>query len=166
MNEIWQLIIQSNTLNFLIVLAVVLFIASKLDIKTKLEKLRSEIQIFVDESSKEKENSLKTLNEVNEKIKHLPEEIADIKKTAENNVRGIEQRINSEIQEKMTDIENNAKRILGLETKKFKSKLSGILSQASIDLARKNAEEQLQNNRGLHNKYINDAINEIDRINL
>ena len=166
MNEIWQLIIQSNTLNFLIVLAVVLFIASKLDIKTKLEKLRSEIQIFVDESSKEKENSLKTLNEVNEKIKHLPEEIADIKKTAENNVRGIEQRINSEIQEKMTDIENNAKRILGLETKKFKSKLSGILSQASIDLARKNAEEQLQNNRELHNKYINDAINEIDRINL
>ena len=166
MNEIWQLIIQSNTLNFLIVLAVVLFIASKLDIKTKLEKLRSEIQIFVDESSKEKENSLKTLNEVNEKIKHLPEEIADIKKTAENNVRGIEQRINSEIQEKMTDIENNAKRILGLETKKFKSKLSGILSQASIDLARKNAEEQLQNNRELHNKYISDAINEIDRINL
>ena len=166
MIEIWQYIIQTNTLNFLIVLAIVLFIASKLDIKTKLEKVRCEIQVFVDESSKEKENSLKALDNINQKIKHLPEEIADIKQTAENNVKGIEQRINSEIQEKMSDIENNAKRILGLETKKFKSKLSGILSQASIDLARKNAEEQLKNNRELHNKYINDAINEIDRINL
>ena len=166
MAEIWQIIVQSNTLNFLIVLAVVLFIVSKLDVKSKLEVMKDEIKTYVDASSKEKEDAKNELDEINEKIKHLPEEIADIKQSAENNIRGIEKRINEEIDEKKKDIENNAKRILGLETKKFKSRLSGILSQASIDLAKKNALEQLNDNRELHDRYINEAIDEIDRIGL
>ena len=106
------------------------------------------------------------VQQINEKIKHLPDEIADIKLSAQNNIQGIEKRINEEIEEKKKDIENNAKRILGLETKKFKSRLSAVLSQASIDLAKNNALEQLNNNRELHDKYINDAIDEIDRIGL
>ena len=127
---------------------------------------RKEIKTYVDNSSQEKESAKKELDEINEKIKHLPDEIADIKQSAENNIRGIEKRINEEIEEKKKDIENNAKRILGLETKKFKSRLSGILSQASIDLAKNNALEQLNNNRELHDRYINEAIDEIDRIGL
>ena len=166
MAEIWQIIVQSNTLNFLIVLAVVLFIVSKLDVKSKREAIKDEIKTYVDNSSQEKESAKKELDEINEKIKHLPDEIADIKQSAENNIRGIEKRINEEIEEKKKDIENNAKRILGLETKKFKSRLSGILSQASIDLAKNNALEQLNNNRELHDRYINEAIDEIDRIGL
>ena len=166
MAEIWQIIVQSNTLNFLIVLVVVLFIVSKLDVKSKLEAIKDEIRTYVDNSSQEKESAEKELDEINEKIKHLPDEIADIKQSAENNIRGIEKRINEEIEEKKKDIENNAKRILGLETKKFKSRLSGILSQASIDLAKNNALEQLNNNRELHDRYINEAIDEIDRIGL
>ena len=166
MADIWQIIVQSNTLNFLIVLAVVLFVVSRLDVKSKLEAIKEEIKDFVDASTKEKEAAEQDLEEIKEKIKHLPEEIADIKQAAENNIRGIEKRINEEIEEKKKDIENNAKRILGLETKKFKSRLSGVLSQASIDLAKNNALEQLNNNRELHDRYINDAIDEIDRIGL
>lgn len=166
MADIWQIIVQSNTLNFLIVLAVVLFIVSKLDVKSKLEAIKDEIKTYVDTSSQEKEAAEKDLDEIKEKIKHLPEEIADIKQSAENNIRGIEKRINEEIEEKKKDIENNAKRILGLETKKFKSHLSGVLSQASVDLAKKNALEQLNNNRELHDRYIDEAIDEIDRIGL
>lgn len=166
MADIWQIIVQSNTLNFLIVLAIVLFIVSKFDVKSKLEMIKEEIKAYVDNSSQEKEAAEKDLDEIKEKIKHLPNEIADIKQSAENNIKGIEKRINQEIEDKKKDIENNAKRILGLETKKFKSRLSGILSQASIDLAKKNALEQLNNNRELHDKYINEAIDEIDRIGL
>ncbi len=166
MADIWQIIVQSNTFNFLIVLAIVLFIVSKMDVKSKLDLIKDEIKSYVDSSVKENEDAKKALENINEKIKHLPEEIEDIKLSAQNNINGIEKRINEEIQEKMQDIENNAKRILGLETKKFKSRLSGILSQASIDLAKKNALEQLNDNRELHDKYIDEAIDEIDRISL
>jgi len=166
MAEIWQLLIKSNTINFLIVLGIIIFLVAKLSISSKIEVLRDEIKKFVDASVQEKENAQKELDEIKEKIVHLPDEIKDIKDTAQKNIKGIEQKIEVEIQEKMQDVENNAKRILNLETKKFKSKLSGILSEASIKLARQNAIEQLEQNRELHDKYINEAIDEIDRISL
>lgn len=166
MTDIWQIIVQSNTFNFIIVFAVMVYIAVKLDVKSKIETLRAEIRTYVDKSSEEKMSAEKSLNEINEKIKHLPDEIEDIKNSAQNNIKGISQRIEFEIEDKKKDIENNANRILNLEIKTFKEKLTGRLSQVSIDLSRKNAIEQLQNNRELHNKYIYDAINELDRIDL
>lgn len=166
MAEIWQLLIKSNTINFLIVLGIIIFLVAKLNISSKIDALRNEIKNFVDASVQEKENAQKELDKIKEKIVHLPDEIKDIEDTAQKNIKGIEQKIEVEIQEKMQDVENNAKRILNLETKKFKSKLSGILSEASIKLARQNAIEQLEQNRELHDKYINEAIDEIDRISL
>lgn len=166
MADIWQLLIQTNTINFLIVFAAILFLVSKLNIKNKIENIRNEIKSYVENSEQERENAKKELQKINEKIEHLPDEIADIQSSAQRNIKGIEQKIETEIKDKMQDIENNAKRILTLENKKFKSKLSGVLSQASVKLARENAIAQLKDNRELHNKYINDAIEEIDRINL
>ena len=166
MTDIWNRIVQSNTLNFLIVMAVMIFIVLKLDVKSKIEQLRLEIKSFVDKSAEEKMSAEKSLDEIKEKIKHLPDEIEDIREYAENNIKGIAQRIEFEIEDKKKDIENNANRILNLEIKTFKEKLTGRLSQVSVDLSRNNAIEQLQNNRELHNKYIYDAINELDGINL
>ena len=53
-----------------------------------------------------------------------------------------------------------------VETKKFKTELSNILSEHSIRIARENAVKQLEENPNLHDKYIEDAIGEIDRITL
>lgn len=164
MTNLMQIIVQSNTLNFIIVLLIIVFLVVKFDVKSGIEKMRNEIKSYVDESSLEKENAQKELDKINDEIKHLPEEIADIKESAHRNIKGIEKKINNEIKDKMSDIENNATRILNLETKKFKSRLSGVLSRASIDLAKKNAIEQLNCNRVLHDKYIDESIAEIDRI--
>ena len=123
MAEIWQLLIKSNTINFLIVLGIIIFLVAKLNISSKIDALRNEIKNFVDASVQEKENAQKELDKIKEKIVHLPDEIKDIEDTAQKNIKGIEQKIEVEIQEKMQDVENNAKRILNLETKKFKSKL-------------------------------------------
>ena len=71
-----------------------------------------------------------------------------------------------EIEQKKKDIEVNGKRILNLETKKFQQKLTGIISEVSVKLAKENAEKQLNDNRNLHNKYIDKAIDGIDGINL
>lgn len=166
MADIWQIIVQSNTFNFIVVLTVVLFIISKLDVKSKIEHLRNDIKSYVDKSTEEKEDAEKSLDEINQKLKHLPEEIEDIKVSAQKNIDGIAKRIEFEIEDKKKDIENNANRILNLEIKTFKEKLTGRLSLVSVDLSRKNAIEQLQNNRELHNKYIYDAIDEIDRLSL
>ncbi len=166
MTDIIQTFIQTNSLNFIIVLAVLIFILSKLKINEKINKLRDDIKSYVDNSTSEKALAQKELEETEEKIKHLPEETQLIETSAENNIKGLEQKIKREIEDKKNDIKTSADRILNLEIKQFKAKLTSILSEKSVILAKDNAIEQLKNNRELHNKYIDEAIEEIGRLSL
>ncbi len=166
MTDIIQTLIQTNSLNFIIVLAVLIFILSKLNINEKINKLRDDIKSYVDNSTSEKALAQKELEETEEKIKHLPEETKLIETSAENNIKGLEQKIKKEIEDKKNDIKTSADRILNLEIKQFKAKLTSILSEKSVILAKDNAIEQLKNNRELHNKYIDEAIEEIGRVSL
>lgn len=161
-----NLILESNLINFIIVLTVMIIIVKKINVTEKIENVRKSIQSYVDDSSNEKENAKKELAKITEEIEHLEDDLKDIETTAETNIKGFERKIREEIYEKKKDIEKNAQRILSLETKNFKDKLSNILSEASINLVRKNAIEQLKNNKELHNKYIDEAMEGIDKISL
>ncbi len=166
MNSIIHTLIQTNTINFIVVLAVLIFILSKLNAGTKINKIKEEIKEYVENSVSEKTIAEKELEAVEEKIKQLPKETKLIETSAENNIKGLEQKIKKEIEDKKNDIKTSADRILNLEIKQFKSKLTSILSEKSVILAKDNAIEQLKNNSELHNKYINEAIEEIGRISL
>lgn len=162
----WNLILESNLINFIVVFVIMAYIIKKINVGDKIENVRKTIKSYVDESSNEKAAAEKELSQIQAKIEHLQDDIKDIEATAQNNIKGFENKIQEEIYEKKKDIDKNAERILNLETKNFKDKLSSVLSEASINLARKNAIEQLKNNRELHNKYINEALEGIDKINL
>ena len=166
MSNLFQTLIHSNTINFLIVLSLLLFLMSKLKIGNKIDLMRNEIKNFVDETTNEKNLAEKELENINNKIKNLPKEIQEIETSTQKHIEGFERRIKNELKDKMLDIKTSSDRILNLEIKQFKEKLTGLLSEASINLAKKNAIEQLENNRELHNKYIYEAIEEIDGINL
>ena len=166
MSEFFQILIESNTVNFIIVLALILIVSKKLNINKYIDTIRNEIQNYVKDSENEKEEAEKSLENINEKIRHLPEEIKKIKKSTDISVKSINEKIKSDIENQKKDIQNNADRIMQLEIKKFKSKLTNILSEKSIEIAKDNAKEQLNNNKELHNIYIDKAIEEIDRISL
>lgn len=166
MSDILHLLIHSNTLNFLIVLAILVVIFVKLNLKEKIEVLRDEIRTYVDTSVQEKNVAEKKLLLIKEKIEKLPETIEDIKKSTENSVKSIGEKIRADIEEQKQDIANSAERIFNLETKKFKQKLIATLSEKSVEIARDNAVNQLKENAQLHNKYIDNAIDELDRISL
>lgn len=162
MNNLMQTLIQSNTLNLLVVLAVLVLVVLKLNIGKNLETSKDEIKSFVNESENEKSDAEKRLSNIQEKIKKLPSEIKSIEKATKNNIESLEKKSLENIEEKKADIDNNVNRIMNLETKKFKSKLTALISEASVNLARDNALKQLEDNRSMHDKYINDAIDEID----
>ena len=164
MSDIFNLLIHSNTLNFLIVLAILVFIVVKLNLKEKIEVLRDEISSYVEASVDEKNVAEHNLSLIKEKIQHLPAEIEDIEKSTKNSVKSLGEKIKADIQEQKQDISNSAERIFNLETKKFKQKLTSLLSEKSVEIARDNAISQLKENTELHSKYIDNAIDELDRI--
>lgn len=158
--------IQSNTLNFLIVLVFLIWIILKLNIGEKLESIKGKIKSFVNEAENEKLNAEKRLSDINEKVKKLPSEIQEIERITNNNLKSLTLKNEEDIKEQIQNIESNVNRIMELETKKFKSKLTSIISEASVNIARENALNQLKNNRAMHDKYIYEAIDEIDGMNL
>lgn len=166
MNEIIQTILQSNIINFLIVLAFLIFLVYKINLSEKLEKVREEITSYIEASEKEKQNAQEELNRINDKIAKLPAVVERIKKSTERNIKNLEENSNKSAEIQKKDISRNAQRLFNLETKKFKTELSNILSEHSIRIARENAVKQLEENPNLHDKYIEDAIEEIDRITL
>ena len=94
MNEFIEYILFSNVINFAIIVAIFVFVFTKTGIGKKLvfviNEIPKQIENYVNTSIDEKENSLKKLNNVNEQIEHLPEEIQDINKRADNNIKSLE----------------------------------------------------------------------------
>lgn len=166
MAEIWQILIQSNTINFLAVAVIIAILCVKLDIKKRLETISNDITSYVENSSLEKELALKELEEINDKILLLDKETEEIKQGEKRNIQSIKEGLETDRENIKNDIKNNVTRLLNLETRKFKLDLTAKLAEKSVELAQKNAQEQLKDNRELHNRYINAAINEIDRIDL
>lgn len=164
MSEFFQILIQSNTINFLIVLALIVYLIKKLNVNQKIEEIKCEVENYVNDSDKEKVSAERALENIEVEIKKLPEITEEIKKSADKSIKGIDEKLQRDIKNQKTDIQNNAERILQLEIKKFKSGLSNVLSEKSVEIAQKNAQKQLQENSNLHNVYIDNAIEEIDRI--
>ncbi len=166
MSDFLHLLLQSNIFNFILVVAIIVYLVRKFNLKQKIEKLTNEIKSYVDESENEKLDAEKELKNINDKIAKLPSEIDNINRSADNSVKSLSEKILTETESQKQDILNNAERLLNLETKKFKSKLVGILSEKSVELVQQNTINQLNSNRDLHKKYIDNAISELDRINL
>lgn len=170
MKETIELILYSNILNLAIIIFAFVYACTKTKVGANLSSvinsIPQKIADYVNSSIQEKENSIKTLDNVNEQINHLPDEIQDINQSADNNIKNLEIKFQNEIEQKKKDIEINGKRILNLETKKFQQKLTGIISEVSVKLAKENAQKQLNEKKYLHNKYIDNAIDSIDEINL
>lgn len=166
MSELIQILINTNTINFLIVLCIVLFLIKKLNLSQQIDNVKNNINSYVELSEQEKIQSETELSRINDKITKLPAVIERIMRSTEKNVQNIAQNVMEDTEEKKKDISKNAQRLFNLETKKFKSRLTSILSEKSVELAKENAINQLKENPSLHEKYINSAIDEIDRIQL
>ena len=70
MSNLFQTLIHSNTINFLIVLSLLLFLMSKLKIGNKIDLMRNEIKNFVDESTNEKNLAEKELDTIKRSKKY------------------------------------------------------------------------------------------------
>ena len=164
MSNIIQLLIQSNTLNFLIVLLIVILLIKQLKLGKKFDGIKDEIKSYVENSENEKLQAEQSLSRINDKIAKLPAVIERIKRSTENNIKNIESNVQKKTEIQKQDISKNAQRLFNLETKKFKTGLTNLLSEKSVEIAKENAVKQLKENPSLHNKYIDNAIEEIDKV--
>ncbi|MCD7879600.1 MAG: hypothetical protein LUG16_06690 [Candidatus Gastranaerophilales bacterium] len=166
MTDFLKILIHSNTLNFLIVLELIDFLYVKFNVNEKIQNLQAEIKNYVEESENEKLQAENDLKDIETALSVLPDKVVRIKNSAQRSIKSISEKISNDTENKKQDIANSAKRLFELETKKFKSKLVNLVAEKSVETSINNAKQALESDSSLHGKYIEDAIAEIDRINL
>ena len=137
----------------------------KIDAKKAFANMREEIKKVVEKSENEKKLALTELEHTKEDLENLPSElekiISDAKKSAVNIGKDIEAKGNEEIKK----LEHQAEKAYKFEEKRFYELLASMTSNAAVDLARDNVISELSQNSELHNKFIDDALKDLDRVN-
>ena len=164
--HLWNLIIHSNTFNFVIFILVLAYICKKIDVSSIIAKLQEKIKQMIEDSDKAKDNAHKNLSEAEEKVKNVKEEVDTILQDANTTASRLSEKISDDTQKQVENIKKNTEKVIEAEEKVIYTSLMKKASVASIQTAEKHIKEVLANNESLHDKYINESIDELDGLNI
>ena len=163
-SSIWNYFVNSNTFNFVIFVIIFAFIFRKIDVKTMVANLQKGIVDTITKSKDEKATAESGLNKAKKALKAIPEELEKILSDAQKNADIISKNILEDGKLQVTKINQNTKKLIEADQRAVMSELIKATSQEAIKLAENKLTEALNNDRGLHDKFIESSINELDRL--
>lgn len=164
-SHIWNVIVESNTFNFIFFVAVFVLIFKKINIKGMFNSLHQKIIDTIELAKTNRESALKKLEETEKSISDLPVVIDSMLQEAEKNAEIFGEKIIKEAHKQIESIEMNAKKVIDAEGRMLISKLTQGTSKASIERATQQINQAFSQNPELHDKYIDDSIEQLDRLN-
>ena len=166
MAEFWNLMVQSNTFNFAILMLIIAIVFAKIDLPGIIEKIRLEIASNIENAQKLQKEAQSELKKAKKAIKNTDTEVEEKLSSAKNSAKLLVDEINKNTKSQVAQIENNVDRVILAETKKVSTKLSHDTVNKAINLAKENIINKLASDPSLHNKLIEESITELDKIEL
>lgn len=164
-SKIWNIIVQSNTFNFVVFVLILVWVAKKIDIHSIITSLQEKIIKIINDVKREHEEATNKLRQAEKAVENLGEELKTIVEDAAKSAEVISQKILTEAEKQVENIKANAKKVIDAEEKLLISKLTKNTSLASVGAAKEHVQNVLTENPLLHEKYINESIDELDRLN-
>ncbi len=164
--QIFNLILKTNTFNFLLFMAILIFIAKKADVSKMLANMKNKVIEAIENSQKAKQDALKSLDNANIEYSKIPSELQTITANAENKLKSLTKGVIEDTEVKINAINTNARNIVEAESKQLKTNLTSILGQKAVETAKEYVIAELNYNPKLHDKFIEEAINELDEVTL
>lgn len=164
-SNIWKIIVESNIFNFVIFVLIFAWIFKKINVKGIIHSLQAKIVKILDEVKREKEEALEKLTQAEKAVENLGDELKVIVDDAHRSAGVISEKILTEAQKQVESIELNATKVIEAEEKLLVSQLTKNTSQASVEVAKSHIEQTLAETPSLHEKFINESIDELDRLN-
>ena len=156
----------SNTINFILMIAILAVIVKKMCIKDSLDKSILAVRAAINKSDEAKQNSKKSLQEAKISIEKLPQEVKCIEQEAASKAEVFKNKIEESTQKTIFNIEKNVDRVISIEEKKLSNLLTGKTITASVELAKNHIENLLVQNPDVHQKFIKESIDELKKVKL
>ncbi len=163
MMEIWNIIVQSNTFNFIIFVLVFAIIFKVARVGSLIEQMQAKVKQYVDDSNVAKENSIVDLKKAQDAVNLAGSEIKVIIDDAHLQALRLERKILADAHVQSENIILNADKVNESNGKNIISELSVATALASVELAKKHILSTLEKKPQYHAKFIEDSINELDR---
>ena len=164
--EIWNKILTSNLFNFVLMLVLLGWIIEKTNLAQKLEDGRKSIEDKITNAKLNKENASKVLFETQEKGEEIDREIFETIEKAERNAVIVGEKIINDAEKQSAEYGKNIKATIDSNIEKLKLNLTTKTAQQAISMAKKHVEEQLEEKRELHIRYINESIDALKGVDL
>ena len=164
--HIWDTIVKSNTFNFIVMLLLLGWIVKKINLTNTLNKFKSDIIKSIENSKQEKENGISALKDAEKSVENIEAEIAERLEIAKKQAENIEKDILNLADNKIKQIENSIFKVIENEEKRISTKLIYNTTQDAVKLAKEKISKLLEENPILHEKFINESLEELDRIKL
>jgi len=163
MSNFYEIILESNIINFTIFFLIIVFAVKKFDVSKMLENAKNKIIQDIEASKNTKKSALIKLEETKKSLNDASIEVNEIINSSLNNTETLKRRINSDTQTKISNIKLNSNRILQAEENSINKILTSIQGQKSIELAKEHIIEVLKNNPELHEEFIKNSIEDLDK---
>lgn len=163
--EIWNIIVQTNTFNFIIFVIIFAIIFKFAKVGNLVTSMQAKVKQYVDDSTNAKEKSLIELKEAEEKADKVGSEIKEIIDNADLNAMRLGRKIMADANIQSENILFNADKVNDANGKKIISDLSQEAALVSVELAKRHIIRVLDKKPHYHAKFVEDSIKELDRFN-
>lgn len=164
--QIWNKILTSNLFNFVLMIVFLGWIIDKMNLAQKLEDGRKSIEDKILNARLNKENAAKVLFETQEKTAEVDKEVFETMEKAEKNAVIVGEKIIQDAEKQSAEYSKNLKATIDSNIEKLKLNLTAKTAQQAIDMAKNHIVKQLDGNRDLHIRYINESIDALKGIDL
>ena len=166
LQDLWNLILETNTFNFVLLVVVIATALNKLKVSDTISQIREEIVKKIDASISAKSTALSNLSEAKEKVKNLETEIEERIELARQQASNVATTIRENSQKRVQQIQNNSNKIIAAEEKTLKTELSDKTAKDAIEMSLNIIKNKIANNPQLHDKFIKEGIKELRELTL
>ena len=157
----WQTIVETNTFNFAILFLIIVVVFKKMNISQTIENIRLEIINKIKSAEAEKQIADEKLKNAQNSVNNLDSFIKEISLNAEKQADGLSKNIIFNAEKQINSIEKNVKGIISSEEKIIQQNATINTLKASTELAKEHIKEILKSNPALHDKFIDESLEEI-----
>ena len=162
--EIFKYILESNIINFLIIVWLLCVLCKKFELSSILNKSVDAVEDYIEKSKSEKQNSVQKVKDSQDLMDKLPSQVEEIEKFTKQKTDVFKKQLEENTLKTIQKVENNIEKIKKIDEKKTSNAIMERSFYMSIDKAQSDIINMLKSNPDLHNKFIDESLNELEKI--
>lgn len=166
MEHFYHYILHSNVINFVIMIAILYAIIKKVNLGKTFDQSIENVSANINKSDNEKVKAQSLLDDAQNLIDKLPNDIKTLENNSKEKVAIFTDKIAENTQKTIFELEKNIDKVISIEEKKISNLMNEKTSKASVELAKQHITDLLDKNPELHNQFITNSLDELDKVKL